>query len=184
MAGPSSSHRVRVYSLWPPGLGERSGGYQIQGLRALIRLLPLLFFFQIPFWGQQYSISTLAGGVPPITPGAAAVASIGDPPRVAVDTVGNLYFGSVHSVFKVDNSGTFTRIAGSGRISKHASGEAIDFNAGGRKGAVVQWLIANHKTGGTMTYAGMDHIHVDIGPYFISLAGGRHVSSWRGGRSD
>ena len=26
------------------------------------------------------------------------------------------------------------RIAGSGRISKHASGEAIDFNAGRRKG--------------------------------------------------
>src|SRR5207237_8429619 len=32
------------------------------------------------------------------------------------------------------------RIAGSGRISKHASGEAIDFNAGPRKGDVVRWL--------------------------------------------
>ena len=61
------------------------------------------------------------------------------------------------------------RIAGSGRISKHASGNAVDFNAGGRKGAVVRWLIANHKSGGTMTYSGMSHVHVDIGPRFVSL---------------
>jgi hypothetical protein len=64
------------------------------------------------------------------------------------------------------------RIAGSGRISKHASGEAIDFNAGSRKGTVVQWLIANHKTGGTMTYAGMSHIHVDVGQHFVALNSG------------
>jgi hypothetical protein len=61
-------------------------------------------------------------------------------------------------------------IAGSGRPSKHASGEAIDFNApGGRKAEVVRWLIANHKRGGTMTYAGMSHIHVDIGYHFVAL---------------
>jgi uncharacterized protein YcbK (DUF882 family) len=61
------------------------------------------------------------------------------------------------------------RIAGSGRISKHASGNAIDFSAGSRKGVVVRWLIANHKSGGTMTYSDMSHIHVDIGPHFVSL---------------
>jgi len=61
------------------------------------------------------------------------------------------------------------RIAGSGRISKHASGEAIDFNAGRRKGEVVRWLIANHKSGGTMTYADMSHIHVDVGHHFVAL---------------
>jgi hypothetical protein len=67
------------------------------------------------------------------------------------------------------------RIAGTGRISRHASGNAIDFNAGHRKGEVVRWLIANHKTGGVMTYAGMSHIHVDIGYPFVALnAGGRH----------
>jgi hypothetical protein len=66
------------------------------------------------------------------------------------------------------------RIAGTGRISKHASGEAIDFNAGGRKGEVVRWLIANHKSGGVMTYAGMSHIHVDVGYHFVALnSGGR-----------
>ena len=60
-------------------------------------------------------------------------------------------------------------IAGSGKPSKHRYGLAIDFNAGGRKGAIVQWLIANHHSGGTMTYSGMNHIHVDIGPRFVSL---------------
>lgn len=62
------------------------------------------------------------------------------------------------------------RIAGSGRPSKHASGQAIDFNApSGRKGDVVRWLIANHRSGGTMTYRGMSHIHVDVGSHFVSL---------------
>lgn len=60
-------------------------------------------------------------------------------------------------------------IAGSGKPSKHRYGLAIDFNAGGRKGAIVQWLIANHHSGGTMTYSGMSHVHVDIGPRFVSL---------------
>ena len=64
------------------------------------------------------------------------------------------------------------RIAGSGRISKHASGNAVDFNAGGRKAAIVNWLRANHMSGGTMTYARMSHIHVDIGPRFVSLGSG------------
>jgi Peptidase M15 len=67
------------------------------------------------------------------------------------------------------------RIAGTGRISRHASGNAIDFNApSGRKAAIVRWLIANHRSGGVMTYAGMSHIHADIGPRFVSLnSGGR-----------
>jgi uncharacterized protein YcbK (DUF882 family) len=61
------------------------------------------------------------------------------------------------------------RIAGTGRVSKHASGEAIDFEAGSRKGDVVRWLIANHKTGGTMTYSDMSHVHVDVGQHFVAL---------------
>jgi Bacterial SH3 domain/Peptidase M15 len=70
-------------------------------------------------------------------------------------------------------------IAGTGRPSRHASGNAVDFDAGPRKGAIVEWLIANHHEGGTMTYADMGHIHVDIGPYFVSIAGGQHWASWR-----
>lgn len=70
-------------------------------------------------------------------------------------------------------------IAGTGRPSRHASGNAVDFDAGARKGTIVEWLIANHHEGGTMTYADMSHIHVDIGPYFVSIAGGQHWASWR-----
>ena len=72
------------------------------------------------------------------------------------------------------------RIRGTGRISRHASGNAIDFNAGSRKGAVIRWLIANDHSGGTMTYAGMSHIHVDIGHHFVSLAGQRTRVAGRG----
>ena len=69
------------------------------------------------------------------------------------------------------------RIAGSGRISRHASGNAVDFEAGKRKGAIIDWLVANHKKGGTMTYPSMSHIHVDVGQHFVSLAGGRKYAS-------
>jgi hypothetical protein len=70
-------------------------------------------------------------------------------------------------------------IAGTGRPSRHASGNAVDFEAGARKAEIVEWLIANHHEGGTMTYAEMSHIHVDIGPPFVSIAGGQHWASWR-----
>ena len=65
------------------------------------------------------------------------------------------------------------RIRGTGKRSKHASGEAIDFSAGGRKAEVLRWLMANHHSGGIMTYRGMNHIHVDIGYRFVSMAGRR-----------
>lgn len=61
------------------------------------------------------------------------------------------------------------RIATSGRPSKHASGQAIDFRVPGRKKEVVNWLINNHHSGGTMTYSDMDHIHVDVGYHFVAL---------------
>ena len=73
-------------------------------------------------------------------------------------------------------------IAGSGRPSRHASGNAIDFNApAGRKSEVVRWLIANHRAGGVMTYSDMNHIHVDIGHHFVALgaASGGGGRRWR-----
>jgi uncharacterized protein YcbK (DUF882 family) len=60
-------------------------------------------------------------------------------------------------------------IAGTGRASKHASGQAIDFRVPGKKREVVRWLIANDRMGGIMTYSDMDHIHVDVGPRFVAL---------------
>src|SRR3984957_1367243 len=73
---------------------------------------------------QQYVISTLAGGAALPTPVSAVNASIGDPPRVAVDAAGNLYFGSMHSVFKVDLTGNITRIAGNGQSGYSGDGGA------------------------------------------------------------
>ena len=69
-------------------------------------------------------MSTLAGGVPPVTPADPASVSIGDPPRVAVDAAGNTYFGSLHSIFKVDTSGSLVRIAGTGRAGISGDGGA------------------------------------------------------------
>ena len=66
------------------------------------------------------------------------------------------------------------RIAGSGKISKHASGNAIDFRVPGKKSAVISWLRANHHNGGTMTYSDMDHVHVDIGSRFVALGRPSH----------
>ena len=51
----------------------------------------------------------------------------------------------------------------------HASGQAIDFRVPGKKAEVVRWLIANHHSGGVMTYSDMNHIHVDVGPRFVAL---------------
>jgi Peptidase M15 len=73
-------------------------------------------------------------------------------------------------------------IAGSGRPSRHASGNAVDFEAGSRKAAIIKWLVANNHVGGTMTYSDMSHIHIDFGPHFVALAapssgGGTRVAS-------
>jgi uncharacterized protein (TIGR03437 family) len=74
---------------------------------------------------QQYVISTFAGGVPPVTPADAPTVSIGDPPRVAVDVSGNTYFGSLRAIYKVDRSGSLTRIAGTGRAGVTVDGPAL-----------------------------------------------------------
>lgn len=75
-------------------------------------------------------------------------------------------FGSVN-IISTCRAGAV--IATSGKPSKHRYGLAIDFSAPGRKAAVVQWLLANHHSGGVMTYRDMDHIHVDVGYRFVSL---------------
>jgi sugar lactone lactonase YvrE len=62
--------------------------------------------------GQTYTISTFAGAGLPPTPLAATAASV-KPDSVALDRAGNLYFSSGQAVFRVDASGTLTRVAGS-----------------------------------------------------------------------
>lgn len=106
------------------------------------------------------------------------------PARALLNNIENR-FGAVRVISTCRSGAT---IAGTGRPSRHASGNAVDFDAGGRKGQIIEWLIANHKGGGTMTYAGMDHIHVDVGRHFVSLAGrggsrrARGTDGWSSGR--
>jgi uncharacterized protein (TIGR03437 family) len=71
---------------------------------------------------QQYVISTMAGGTPPPTPAAALNTSIGDPHGVATDAAGNVYFTSLYCVFKLDTSGTLTRVAGNSRPGDSGDG--------------------------------------------------------------
>jgi uncharacterized protein (TIGR03437 family) len=75
----------------------------------------LLIVFSSCAAAQQYVISTLAGGAAPPVPIEARQASIGDPARVIIDAAGNVYFASLHSVFRVDSAGMLTRVAGNGR---------------------------------------------------------------------
>ena len=65
---------------------------------------------------QEYVISTIAGGAPPPTP----VPGVNMPVpaldlSVAADAMGNTYFVAFHCVFKLDQNGVVTRIAGNGR---------------------------------------------------------------------
>jgi uncharacterized protein (TIGR03437 family) len=73
-----------------------------------------ILFLSVAF-GQQYTISTIAGGVPPPTPSPAATISIAPPTGLVADTNGNVYFTSNHAIFKLDQSGIVTRIAGTSR---------------------------------------------------------------------
>ena len=65
--------------------------------------------------GQQYSITTVAGGAPVATPVTATSISIGQPRRMAADSAGNLYFTSGNCVYKINSSGSMSLVAGSGR---------------------------------------------------------------------
>jgi trimeric autotransporter adhesin len=87
-------------------------------------ILPVILLCTGFVQAQQYIISTIVGGAPLPTPVSAVHASIGDPPRVAVDAAGNFYFGSMHSVFKGDAAGNITLIAGNGRSGYAGDGGA------------------------------------------------------------
>jgi uncharacterized protein (TIGR03437 family) len=72
--------------------------------------------------GQQYVISTIAGGGPPPNPINALSLRVGAPQGVATDSAGNLYFTSLNCVFKVDPNGVMTRVAGNSRAGYSGDG--------------------------------------------------------------
>jgi hypothetical protein len=125
------------------------------------------------FDGRNYGELPKAPNFSRPKPSAARIHDASDAPRKCLTTAAHALLDRIEAQFgpvrAISTCRPGARIAGSGRISRHASGNAIDFEAGGRKGAIVKWLIANHKSGGTMTYSDMSHIHVDIGQHFVAL---------------
>jgi hypothetical protein len=81
-------------------------------LRRLRMRLAIAFLIVTSSQGQQYVISTVAGGAPPITPAAATSLAIYPPVGVTVDSEGNVFFTSVECVFRLDRKGILTRVAG------------------------------------------------------------------------
>ena len=64
---------------------------------------------------QEYVISTIAGGAPPTQVMGVNMRLLPLNVSVAADASGNAYFAAFHSVFKLDQNGVVTRIAGNGR---------------------------------------------------------------------
>ena len=73
-------------------------------------------------WAQQYVISTIAGGAPPATPLTRNQRLRRRSDADGRGRGGNVYFSSLHSVFKVDANGTMTRFAGNGRAGNSGDG--------------------------------------------------------------
>jgi hypothetical protein len=71
---------------------------------------------------QQYVISTFAGGTPPLTPVLGVNMALQSLQSVATDPVGSTYFVALHCVFKLDQNGVVTRIAGNGRAGYSGDG--------------------------------------------------------------
>jgi uncharacterized protein (TIGR03437 family) len=72
--------------------------------------------------GQPYVISTLTGGVLPPTPARGVDLPVGNLQSVAADAVGNVYFSSLNSVFRVDPNGALTHVAGNSRSGYSGDG--------------------------------------------------------------
>jgi sugar lactone lactonase YvrE len=63
---------------------------------------------------QTYVVSTIAGGAPAPASATATNVALGALGRVGSDRSGNIYFAALHSVYRLDASGTATRVAGNG----------------------------------------------------------------------
>src|SRR6195256_4787294 len=94
-------------------------------IRLTIAAIALLFLSTATLasaQGQQYVISTYAGGVPPPTPAPGLNMAIGRVQSVVADAAGNTYFISLNCVFKLDQNGVVTRIAGNARAGYSGDG--------------------------------------------------------------
>ena len=90
-------------------------------------------------WAQQYLIATIAGGGLPPSPAPAVSTALGNAVSVATDAVGNVYFSADNAVFKVDQSGVLTRLAGSSTLPGYSGdgGLATSARFNGPSGVAV-----------------------------------------------
>ena len=72
--------------------------------------------------GEQYVISTYAGGAPPLTPAVGVEMAIGQTQGIAADDAGNGYFISFNCVFRLNRDGVVTRVAGNSRAGFSGDG--------------------------------------------------------------
>jgi sugar lactone lactonase YvrE len=88
------------------------------------RRLIVFLFVAIAVQGesQEYVISTIAGGGPPPTPVPGVNMSLGFLQSVAADSMGNTYFVDSNCVFRLDQNGIVTRIAGNGQLGYSGDG--------------------------------------------------------------
>jgi hypothetical protein len=106
--------------------------------------MAMAFALATAAFGQQYQITTVAGGGLPATPVAALTAGLGYVEWVAADSAGNLYFSSYsfNAVFKLDRAGSVTRVAGASGPSGYSGdgGEATSAQLSGPAGLAVDAL--------------------------------------------
>lgn len=81
------------------------------------RLRVIVALLLTPVWltGQNYVTSTLLANAPLTSSTAPAGIWVGNPDSVTTDTAGNLWFTSLHSVFRISTSGQLVRFAGTTR---------------------------------------------------------------------
>src|SRR5262245_54077703 len=80
-------------------------------MRAYVAVASTVTFCLGHISAQSYVIATVAGGGVPRTPARALDVPI-PARRLAVANDGSIYFSGLNCVFRVDDSGTLTRVAG------------------------------------------------------------------------
>jgi uncharacterized protein (TIGR03437 family) len=127
-------------------------------------------------WTQTYTISTVAGGAPPATPGPGLTVSIGNPSGMATDAAGNAYFTSLNCVFRLDLKSVVTRVAGTSRAGYSGDGAAMNAQLNAPNGVAVDGagdlFIAD---------AGNNRIREVSNGIITTLAGGGQASLGDGG---
>ncbi len=91
---------------------------------------------------QQYTISTFAGGAPPITPVPALKSSIVLNTGFSTEA-GSVYFSGANCVFKIDANGILTRVAGDSRVGAFVEGVAATSAEFSTAGAVTADHLGN-----------------------------------------